>query len=53
MSDKNIDLSSRTIHNWFELRDAQGRFAHDPLMDYERGRRRIPHVSIATNEATA
>lgn len=27
---------------WVRLKDDNGRFVQDPLMDYERGRRRIP-----------
>jgi hypothetical protein len=37
-----IDWRPHGGRYWVELRDAQGRYARDPLMDYERGRRRIP-----------
>ena len=30
---------------WVSLRDCKGRYQHDPLGDYERGRRYIPHKS--------
>lgn len=37
-----IDWWSSDGCYWVRLKDARGRFVHDPLMDYERGRRRIP-----------
>ncbi len=29
-----------------QLRDKDGKFTKDPLADYERGRRRIPHILV-------
>lgn len=40
--DELIDWRPPSGRYWVELRDGNGRFASDPLMDYERGRRRIP-----------
>lgn len=41
--DATIDWRPREGRYWVELRDARGRICHDPLKDYERGRRRISH----------
>ena len=40
--DELIDWRPADGRYWVELRGSDGRFASDPLMDYERGRRRIP-----------
>lgn len=46
--DATIDWRPREGRYWVELRDARGRICHDPLKDYERGRRRIPHRTEET-----
>lgn len=43
--DATIDWRPPEGRYWVELRDAQGRYRRDPLQDYERGRRHIPHRS--------
>ena len=43
--DDTIDWRPPAGRYWVQLRDAQGRYRHDPLQDYQRGRRRIPHRS--------
>ena len=40
--DATIDWRPLEGRYWVTLKDGRGRYAHDPLMDYERGRRRIP-----------
>lgn len=40
--DELIDWRPRSGRYWVELRNENGRFAADPLMDYQRGRRRVP-----------
>ena len=40
--DEAIRWRPETGRYWVRLKDGQGRFVRDPLMDYERGRRRIP-----------
>ena len=41
--DETIDWRPKSGRYWVKLKDGKGRFANDPLMDYERGRRKIPH----------
>lgn len=41
--DRTIDWRPSEGRYWVRLKDDRGRYVHDPLMDYERGRRRIPH----------
>ena len=41
--DATIDWRPPEGRYWVELRDDQGKFTHDPLKDYDRGRRHIPH----------
>jgi hypothetical protein len=43
--DATIDWRPAEGRYWVELRDAKGRIRSDPLKDYERGRRRVPHRS--------
>jgi hypothetical protein len=40
--DRRIKWRPESGRYWVGLRDRQGRYVHDPLMDYERGRRRLP-----------
>jgi hypothetical protein len=40
--DRSIDWRPEEGRYWVRLKDGQGRFVDDPLMDYERGRRRVP-----------
>ncbi len=39
--DETIDWRPKKGCYWVKLKDNDGRFAHDELQDYERGRRRI------------
>lgn len=39
--DNTYDWAPSQGRYWVRLKDAHGRFVHDPFMDYERGRRRI------------
>lgn len=41
--DQTIDWRPDQGRYWVQLKDSQGRYCADPLMDYERGRRRIEH----------
>lgn len=43
--DEKIDWRPREGRYWVKLKDDKGRYVSDPLMDYERGRRRIPFCS--------
>lgn len=43
--DDTIDWRPPEGRYWVQLRDAKGRYQRDTLMDYERGRRYIPHRS--------
>ena len=43
--DNTIDWRPDSGCYWVRLRDSAGRFVHDPLMDYQRGRRKIEHKS--------
>lgn len=40
--DEKIDWRPHEGRYWVKLKDDKGRYVSDPLMDYERGRRRIP-----------
>jgi len=40
--DDKIDWRPPKGRYWVQLRDEQGHIMRDPLMDYERGRRRVP-----------
>lgn len=40
--DEAIDWRPSEGRYWVRLKDGQGRFVHDPFMDYQRGRRVIP-----------
>ncbi len=40
--DAAIDWRPAEGQYWVSLKDSRGRYMHDPLMDYERGRRRVP-----------
>lgn len=39
--DDTFDWRPKDGRYWVRLKDGEGRYCHDPLMDYERGRRRI------------
>ena len=39
--DATIDWRPPEGRYWVQLKDRKGRYIHDPLMDYERGRRRV------------
>lgn len=39
--DDTFDWRPREGRYWVQLKDGRGRYVEDPLMDYERGRRRI------------
>jgi hypothetical protein len=40
--DETMDWRPKEGRYWVKLKDGKGRYITDPLMDYERGRRRIP-----------
>ncbi len=40
--DEVADWRPKEGRYWVKLKDGRGRYVHDPLMDYERGRRKIP-----------
>lgn len=40
--DRTIDWRPEEGQYWVQLKDDRGRYVDDPLMDYERGRRRVP-----------
>jgi len=40
--DEKIDWRPKEGRYWVKLKDANGRYVKDDLMDYERGRRKIP-----------
>lgn len=42
--DRSIDWRPRVGCYWVRLKDDAGRFMRDPLMDYDRGRRRLPII---------
>ena len=39
--DEEVDWRPRDGRYWVALKDGRGRYVRDPLMNYERGRRRI------------
>ena len=39
--DETIDWRPHNGRYWVRLKDGAGKFVHDPLMDYNRGRRRV------------
>jgi hypothetical protein len=39
--DERFDWRPHQGRYWVRLKDDRGKFVHDPLMDYERGRRRV------------
>jgi hypothetical protein len=39
--DEAIDWRPARGRYWVQLKDEKGRYLHDPLMDYDRGRRRV------------
>lgn len=41
--DETIDWRPKDGRYWVQLKDKRGRYVADPLMDYERGRRRLEH----------
>jgi len=41
--DEAIDWRPKEGRYWVQLKDKRGRYVADPLMDYERGRRRLEH----------
>ena len=41
--DATIDWRPEAGSYWVKLKDDNGKYVHDPLMDYQRGRRLIPH----------
>ena len=41
--DETIDWRPKEGRYWVQLKDKKGRYVADPLMDYERGRRRLEH----------
>jgi hypothetical protein len=41
--DETIDWRPKEGRYWVQLKDGKGRYVSDPLMDYQRGRRYIPH----------
>ena len=42
--DDTIDWRPKEGRYWVKLKDGNGRYVHDPLMDYQRGRRKIEHI---------
>jgi hypothetical protein len=40
--DDAIDWRPKQGRYWVQLKDGRGRYVHDPFMDYNRGRRRVP-----------
>jgi len=45
--DETIDWRPETGRYMVYLTDGNKRYAHDPLRDYERGRRQVPHIGDA------
>lgn len=43
--DEKIDWRPKEGNYWVKLKDRKGRYSHDPLMDYERGRRRLKIIN--------
>lgn len=41
--DNTIDWRPESGRYWVQLKDGKGRYVHDDLMDYQRGRRAILH----------
>ena len=41
--DEAIDWRPKEGRYWVALKDGHGRYTRDTFMDYQRGRRRIPH----------
>jgi len=39
--DESIDWRPESGRYWVQLKDHRGRYVNDPLMDYQRGRRRL------------
>lgn len=50
--DSAIDWRPEEGRYWVRLKDKHGRFTHDPLMDYERGRRVVPMRDGIADRAT-
>lgn len=50
--DNTFDWRPEQGRYWVRLKNGQGKFTHDPLMDYDRGRRRIP-INAAQQGVTA
>lgn len=48
--DDSIAWRPRNGCYWVTLKDGRGRYLKDPLMDYERGRRRIPLRALGHKE---
>lgn len=42
--DDTIDWRPKSGRYWVKLKDGQGRYVEDPLMNYDRGRRQIKHI---------
>jgi hypothetical protein len=42
--DESIEWRPENGRYWVRLKDEKGRYVHDPLMDYQRGRRVIPLI---------
>lgn len=45
-----IDWRPKEGRYWVQLKDGKGQYVHDPLMDYDRGRRYIPHIGEKDGE---
>lgn len=41
--DDTIDWRPKEGRYWVQLKDSNGKYVHDPLMDYERGMRQLEH----------
>jgi hypothetical protein len=42
--DETIDWRPKSGRYWVKLKDDHGRYVEDEFMDYQRGRRQIPHI---------
>lgn len=51
--DDTIDWRPKDGRYWVKLKDSKGRYISDPLMDYQRGRRMIPHAKKSSPSQAA
>jgi hypothetical protein len=48
--DESIDWRPKSGRYWVKLKNGNGQYVTDPLMDYERGRRKIPLMATPTEQ---